>query len=176
MAGSTGKRANDETQVADAEILLHNTVSTLPVFVRAGAIVPEQPLVQSTDEKPQGPLTLRVYPPREPGDKCTGSLYLDDGVSYDFRKGDFLRMGFTCRLTAHGLIVTVTPHQGSFAPWWTQLSIEVYGADEQAASAGSSTLDGSGARPVSTSFDAEHHRIAALVPDDGKGLELQLAY
>ncbi|MGD0158486.1 MAG: TIM-barrel domain-containing protein [Terracidiphilus sp.] len=176
VAGSTGKRANDETQVADAEILLHNTVSTLPVFVRAGAIVPEQPLVQSTDEKPQGPLTLRVYPPREPGDKCTGSLYLDDGVSYDFRKGDFLRMGFTCRLTAHGLIVTVTPHQGSFAPWWTQLSIEVYGADEQAASAGSSTLDGSGARPVSTSFDAEHHRIAALVPDDGKGLELQLAY
>ena len=67
------------------------------MFVRAGAIVPEQPLVQSTDEKPQGPLTLRVYPPTEPGEDCAGSLYLDDGVSYDFRKGDFLRMGFTCQ-------------------------------------------------------------------------------
>jgi hypothetical protein len=29
---------------------------------------------------------------------------------------------------------------------------------------------------VSTGFDAEHHRITALVPDDGKGLELRLAY
>ena len=176
IVGSADTGAIDRRQSAEKEIHLHNTVSTLPVFVRAGAIVPEQPLVQSTDEKPQGPLTLRVYPPTEPGENCAGSLYLDDGVSYDFRKGDFLRMGFTCQLAAHGLIVTITPHQGSFAPWWTQLSIEVYGADEQAASTGSLRLDGSGVRPVPTSFDAEHHRISALVPDDGKGLELQLTY
>jgi len=49
---------------------------------------PEQPLVQSTDEKPQGPLTLRVYPSALPGKDCGGSLYLDDGTSYAFKKGD----------------------------------------------------------------------------------------
>ncbi len=145
------------------------------MFVRAGAIVPEQPLVQSTDEKPQGPLTLRVYPPTTPGQDCQGSVYLDDGISYDFRKGDFLRMGFTCQLAAHGLIVTIAPHQGSFAPWWTQLSIEIYGASAPAASA-TATLDGSNASTVPISFDAEHRRVSALVPDDGKGLELQLTY
>ncbi|MGB8030408.1 MAG: TIM-barrel domain-containing protein [Terracidiphilus sp.] len=173
VAGSGGTSANNNLHASQPEIRLHNTVSILPVFVRAGAIVPEQPLVQSTDEKPHGPLTLRVYPPTKPGEGCSGSVYLDDGVSYDFRKGDFLRMEFTCQRAAHGLTVTITPHTGSFAPWWTQLSIEVYGAGAPAATA---TLIGSNASRVPTRFDAEHHRLTALVPDDGKGLTLQLLY
>ncbi len=97
VVGSADTGSIDRLKSAAKEIQLHNTVSTLPVFVRAGAIVPEQPLVQSTDEKPQGPLTLRVYPPAKPGENCAGSLYLDDGVSYDFKKGDFLRVGFACQ-------------------------------------------------------------------------------
>jgi alpha-glucosidase len=173
---STGRKAIDNTAVVRPEVRIHRTLDTLPVFVRAGAIVPEQPLVQSTDEKPQGPLTLRVYPPTAIGNECGGSLYLDDGVSYDFRKGQFLRMKFTCRLSAQGIIVTVAPREGKFAPWWRQLSVEVYGAGKAAASATSSALDGSIVVAVSTGFDTEHHRITALVPDDGKGLELQLTY
>jgi len=162
------------TAATNAEVTIHHSIKTLPVFVRAGAIVPEQPLVQSTDETPQGPLTLRVYPPAETGEKCSGSLYLDDGISYGFEKGEFLRVGFTCRQTAEGLSVTVAPREGSFAPWWNQLSVEVYGARRPAMSV-SATAPGS-AIPVTTSFDAEHHRITALVPDNPNGLEVKLAY
>jgi alpha-glucosidase len=155
-------------------VTIHPSLKTLPVFVRAGAIVPEQPLVQNTDETPQGPLTLRVYPPTTANEDCRGSLYLDDGVSYGFQKGEFLRVGFTCRQTAEGLSVTVAPRVGSFAAWWKQLSIEVYGAGKPAAGV-SATAQGS-AIPVTTGFDAERHRITAVVPDDGKGLEVKLAY
>jgi alpha-glucosidase len=145
------------------------------VFVRTGAIVPEEPLVESTDEKPQGPLTLRVYPPA-PGEKeCSGSLYLDDGQSYAFRNGDLLRVAFTCRATAQGLAVSVLPHSGSFAPWWKLVSIEVYGASRPATGA-SAALDGAAPTPVTPGFDPEHHRITVVLPDDGKGLELQVAY
>jgi len=174
--GSSGRKGIDNAPVAQPEVHIHRTLDTLPVFVKAGAIVPEQPLVQSTDEKPQGPLTLKVYPPTALGSGCTGSLYLDDGLSFDFKKGDSLRVLFTCRLTAQGLIVTVAPREGSFEPWWQLLSIEVYGATKPAASAIVSALNGSNAGPLSTGFDAEHHRITALVPDDAKGLELQLTY
>ena len=174
--GGTGRKAIDNTGVRQPEVHLHRTLATLPVFVRAGAIVPEQPLVQSTDEKPQGPLTLRVYPPTAAGGDCAGSLYLDDGVSYNFRKGEFLRMGFTCQRTAQGLNVTVKPHEGNFAPWWTVLSVEVYGAAKAASDATESALDGAGAEHVSTGFDVEHHRVTALVPDTGKGAELHLTY
>jgi alpha-glucosidase len=146
------------------------------VFVRAGAIVPEQPLVQSTDEKPEGPLTLRVYPPTGANKDCSGSLYLDDGLSYAFKNGQFLRLGFTCRLSAQGVIITVVSPTGSFAPWWKLFSIEVYGAARPAMGASASALDGSGASTFSTGYDAEHHKITALIPDTGKGLELQLTY
>ena len=172
---SAGRKAIDNTTVTQPEVHIHPSLETLPVFVRSGSIVPEQPLVQSTEETPDGPLTLRVYPPTAEGKQCSGSLYLDDGVSYAFEKGEFLRLAFTCRQTAQGLTVTVEPHKGSFAPWWKQLSIEVYGASKPALGANAS-LDGARASSVSTSFDAEHRRITALVPDDGKGLELELAY
>jgi alpha-glucosidase len=138
--------------------------------------MPEQPLVQSTDEKPEGPLTLRVYPPTALGAECGGSLYLDDGVSYDFKNGHYLRVQFVCRLSAQGLIVTVAPREGDFQPWWRLLSIEVYGATKPYAAATVTGLDRSGAAPISTSFDAEHHRVTALAPDNGKGLQLQLTY
>jgi len=175
VEGTTGRKAIDNTRVAQPEIQIHRSLDTLPVFVRAGSIVPEQPLVQSTDEKPQGPLTLRVYPSAQGGRECEGSLYLDDGASYAFKKGDFLRVGFTCRSTAQGLTVNVEPHRGTFAPWWKLISIEVYGASRPATGA-SAALDGAAATPVTPGFDPEHHRITALLPDDGKGLELQVAY
>ena len=176
VEGSTGRKAIDNTAVVQPEVRIHRTLETLPVFVRAGSIVPVQPLVESTDEKPQGPLTLRVYPPTTAGGECAGSVYLDDGVSYDFRKGDYLRDGFTCRASAQGVVVTVAPREGRFAPWWTELSVEVYGAAKAAASATVAPINGTNGAAVATAYDGEHHRVTAVVPDDGKGLELQLTY
>ena len=51
------------------------TLANLPVYVRAGSIIPISPLTQNTEEIPNGPLTLRVYA----GDNCHGTLYQDDG-------------------------------------------------------------------------------------------------
>jgi alpha-glucosidase len=173
---STGRKGIDNAAIVQPEVRIHRTLDTLPVFVRAGSIVPEQPLVQSTDEKPEGPLTLRVYPPTAIGNDCSGTLYLDDGVSYDFKKGAFLRLKFSCRLSAQGLVLTVAPREGNFPPWWGQFSVEIYGVNKPAANVTTSVLNGTSTTPVSTGFDTEHHRITALVPDDGKGLELQVAY
>lgn len=162
-----GRVGNDNVPDADLLINLHPSVDTLPVFARGGSIIPIQPLVESTEEKPQGPLTLRVYPPDKPGDACEGSLYLDDGISYAFEKGQFLRLKFSCELTATGVNVKVSPREGSFAPWWTQFSVEVYGA-AKAASVNSGA--------VNANYDSEHHRVIAVVPDDGKGLSLAVTY
>jgi alpha-glucosidase len=175
VEGTTGRTAVDLTTIAQPEVHVHPSLQTLPVFVRSGSIVPEQPLVQSTEEKPNGPLTLRVYPPTAEGKECFGSLYLDDGVSYAFEKGEFLRVAFTCSRTAQGLKVTVEPRQGSFAPWWKQLSVEVYGASKPASGA-NVRANGASLGPIPTGFDADHHRITAVVSDEGKGLELRLAY
>lgn len=98
----------------------------LPVYVRGGAIIPHQPLVQSTSETPQGPLQLAVYP----GPNCSGSIYTDDGHTFDYQHGHYFRQSFTCEATAQGVTVKLSAPQGDFTPWWTQLRIAVYGQRE----------------------------------------------
>ena len=61
VSGSSGRKAIDYELVSQSEVHIRRTLDTLPVFVRAEPL-PQQPLIQSTDEKPQGPLTLRVFP------------------------------------------------------------------------------------------------------------------
>lgn len=105
---------------------LNPKLDELPVYVRGGSIIPHQPLVQSTSEKPQGPLQLAVYP----GPNCSGSVYTDDGHTFDYQHGHYFRQTFTCDATPQGVTVKLAAPQGNFTPWWTQLRITVYGQRE----------------------------------------------
>jgi alpha-glucosidase len=143
---------------------VHPTLDTLPVFVRGGAIVPVQPLVQSTGETPKGPLTLRVYA----GDDCHGSLYTDDGESFAFERGDFLRMNFTCTVTNNAIEITVSKHEGTYAPWWKSLRFEIYGWEP---SRGIVQQDG---RSSSIPIERGTNFVAVSVPDLGVDTSLKL--
>ncbi len=91
----------------------------LPVFVRAGAIIPRQAVVQSTAEVPLGPLELHVYP----ADTCDGALYADDGVSLGYRDGLFLRCRYRGERTADGLVVRELAQEGRYEPWWHAIAV-----------------------------------------------------
>jgi alpha-glucosidase len=110
---------------AQAELKVHEVprLDVLPVFVRAGTILPRQPLIQSTSQTPVGPLELDVYP----GDDCTGVLYLDDGHSLGYTRGDFLRQGLRCTVTREGLALHFLSREGRYAPWWHSIAVTVHG-------------------------------------------------
>ncbi len=59
----------------------------LPVFVKAGAIIPMYPEMLHDREKPKDPVTLDIFP----SGKSSFSLYEDDGVTQDYRAGYFAR-------------------------------------------------------------------------------------
>ena len=141
------------------------SLETLPVYVRGGTILPEQPLVQSTEERPSGPLTLRVYP----GEDCQGSLYQDDGKTFAFKQGDFLRMSFSCKQTANGIIVSISQPQGKFTGWWRDLEIVVYGWDGGQAD----VLQDGKASTYRPTIDSEHHRVTIVIPDGRQATELE---
>jgi alpha-glucosidase/alpha-D-xyloside xylohydrolase len=65
-------------------------LATMPIYVRAGAIVPLDPVRQYTGQKVNGPTTLRVYT----GADGAFTLYDDDGTSqrYLSGKGTWTRM------------------------------------------------------------------------------------
>ncbi|WP_158792979.1 TIM-barrel domain-containing protein [Granulicella sp. L60] len=149
-------------------VKLHPELATLPVFVRGGAILPVEPLVQSTNERPQGPLTLRVYRGGE-GDDCAGSLYLDDGKTYAFRKGDFLRMQFSCSTEGDGLWLHVSAHEGSFPAWWSEIRVEAYG---WGAPQGRVLVNGREA--AGGAATALPEGFSVTFADDGKGEDVQL--
>ncbi len=92
---------------------------TLPVYVRAGAIVPRHGVIQSTAEVPQGPLELHVFPAAE----CRGSVYADDGVGFAYRDGGFLRCRYRGERSADGLAVREESAEGSFQPWWRDIAV-----------------------------------------------------
>jgi alpha-glucosidase len=94
----------------------------LPVFVRAGAILPGQALVQSTSERPQGPLSLDVYP----GDDCSGTIYADDGHSMAYTREDYLRQRVRCVQTDAGIDIDFDARAGRFQPWWHQVTVRVH--------------------------------------------------
>jgi alpha-glucosidase len=136
----TGKRAGtpqaategpiqSATQATGGARALGDTVSetprldTLPVFVRAGTILPRQAVVQSTADTPQGPLQLDIYP----GPDCMGSLYFDDGHSMGFTRGQFFRQQIRCVTTPTGLKVTWNAPQGRYKPWWHDITVTVHG-------------------------------------------------
>lgn len=58
-------------------------LSTMPIYVRAGAIIPFDPIRQYTAEPVSEPTTLRIYP----GADGDFTLYEDDGISLDYLKG-----------------------------------------------------------------------------------------
>jgi alpha-glucosidase len=110
-------------------------MQTLPVYVRSGAIIPEQPVVQYVGEKPEGPLNLRVYP----GKNCHGDLYMDDGNTLAYQKGDFMRLHFSCEVAADHLDLKISAPEGSFQPWFSKIRVLVEGATSDVKSA---TIDG----------------------------------
>ena len=147
----------------------HPELATLPVFVRGGTILPMEPLVQSTDETPQGPLELRVYPgDAGEGRACGGGLYLDDGKTMAYQHGNFLRVSFTCSKSAGGLHIHIGAHEGTYPAWWKQLRIEVYGSSAQSAA----VVVGGNRQSIAVARDGA--AVSFEVSDNGKGMEVEL--
>ncbi|KGQ20698.1 Alpha-glucosidase [Lysobacter dokdonensis DS-58] len=116
-----GKRYSDKVTFDPAP-------SEVPVFVRAGAIVPMQAVVQHTGQVPKGPLEVHVWWPE--GDApCDGALYDDDGTSMAYQRGEFVRIAFACRVEGDALVVEAKREQAGFAPWWRAAEVIVHRAD-----------------------------------------------
>lgn len=74
-----------ETLHGPAEVLASAPLERLPLYVRAGAILPTGPSQQFTGEKPLDPLTVHVYP----GAEGAFTLYEDDGQTLAYQHGAF---------------------------------------------------------------------------------------
>ena len=111
-----------QVAVQPQTITVTPALDRLPVFVRAGAILPTQPLVQSTSQTPQGPLSLDVYP----GEDCHGTIYADDGHSMAYTQQGYFRQHVRCMESGAGTDLEFDAPEGRFQPWWHQILVRVH--------------------------------------------------
>ena len=71
-------------------VTLQTTFDRVPMFVRAGSILPLAPEMQYVGEKTWDELELRIYP----GADGTFTLYEDEGDNYNYEKGVFATIPF----------------------------------------------------------------------------------
>ncbi len=61
-------------------------LETIPLYVRAGSILPLGPVKQYAEEKVDQPVSIAIYP----GGNASFLLYEDDGISFNYRKGEWM--------------------------------------------------------------------------------------
>src|SRR3984885_7582884 len=89
------------------EITRAGDLQTIPLYARAGAVVPMGPVKQFTDEKIDGPLAISVYA----GADGSFLFYEDDGNSFNYRKGEW--MGIEMRWNDARRVLKLELAQGS---------------------------------------------------------------
>jgi len=167
---TTRRYAGPSTVMVDAPL------DHIPVFVRGGAIVPTQQVVEYTDQAPINPLTFEIYP----DGSSSREYYEDDGLSFDYQRGVSLDERLTASVNDHEVSIAVTARQGSYKPPARSLVVKVHGQREKPRSV---ELDGKKLAPLLTSsaldtdregwaYDSSNEVVWIKTPDQGTGLKV----
>jgi alpha-glucosidase len=105
----TNKRYSGGTMIR-VEAPLEN----VPIFVRAGAIIPLGPQINYVGEKPSDPITFSIYP--DDNGSASTTLYEDDGLSPAYQHGAFRRTSVKASRATNGYVVSVGAPVGQFNP------------------------------------------------------------
>jgi alpha-D-xyloside xylohydrolase len=102
-------------------------LAIMPLFVKAGSIIPVGPEVQYTDEKPWDNLDIVVYP----GADAEFTLYEDEGDNYNYEKGLYSTIKFKWNDKARTL--TIDRRQGEYPGMLTtrKFNVKVVGGAEK---------------------------------------------
>ncbi len=96
-------------------------LATMPVYVRAGAVLPLGPVKQYVTQNSDQPLTLRVHP----GASGESFLYADDGESFAYERGEFMRLRVEWNDGDRQLSLTLVPGSKKVWPGFNNIQVEL---------------------------------------------------
>jgi alpha-glucosidase (family GH31 glycosyl hydrolase) len=102
------------------------SISQIPLYVKGGSIIPMQPAMSYTGEKPVDPLILTVFPLQN-GQTSKYRLYDDAGDTPGYQQEEFAWTPIQADLNADGAILTlsVAPTVGHYAGMPTERAYEL---------------------------------------------------
>jgi alpha-D-xyloside xylohydrolase len=108
-----------ERQEGGKRVVADAPLAKLPLFVRAGSILPMGPAMEWTTEKPADPIELRIYP----GADGDFTLYEDENDSYRYQKG--ARATIAMHWDDGTKMLTLGTREGSFPGMLTERTFRV---------------------------------------------------
>ncbi len=141
----------DEMLTGPVHLLAYAPLERIPLYVRAGAIIPSGPDLHYADEYPLDPLTLDLYP-----GNGVFTLYEDDGHSFEYEQGQFCTTSYTLHRTGDRLVFEIGAREGAYIPPKRQLLIKVHAMDSQAVQ-----------EYPDASYDSVRRLLTLQVDDDG---------
>jgi alpha-glucosidase len=149
------------------KIAPHPALNELPLYVRAGAIIPMQPIVQTTEEKPIGPLEIKVYA----GENCRGSLYEDDGHTFAYQRGEIRRTNFSCEVTPNSITVSAKTEKSAYQPWWHSAQLTIIGVPNKP-----NELRAGQQITQAWQYDAKTHSVTLPIPNAQENWTVRLTF
>ncbi|UCE20240.1 MAG: DUF5110 domain-containing protein [Gemmatimonadota bacterium] len=86
-------------------------LDVMPLFIKAGAIIPMGPEMDYSDQIPLDTLTLDIYP----SGFSSAIVYEDDGKSCGYESGDWDTTQYTCQVHPGKITIDIGPAQGGFS-------------------------------------------------------------
>jgi len=105
------------------EITRQVDLETIPLYVRAGSILPLGPVKQHAYEKSSEPLSISIYP----GADASFLLYEDDGKSFAYRKGEWMGMQLGWNEARHALTLRLAEGSRMLPPLRRDIEVKLNG-------------------------------------------------
>lgn len=112
------------------EITKETTIDMIPLYIKAGSIIPFGPKVQFATEKRWDNLEIRVYP----GANGEFTLYEDENDNYNYEKGAYSTITFSWNNAKKAL--TIQDRKGSFTGMLSErtFNVQLIGSEKNAKS------------------------------------------
>ena len=94
-------------------------IDVMPLYVKAGSIVPMGPILEWATQNPADPIELRIYT----GADSVFILYEDENDNYNYKNGEFSQISFFWNETEKKL--TIGDRQGSFPGMLTNRTVNI---------------------------------------------------
>lgn len=107
-------------------ILAHAPLEKMPLYVKAGAIIPMQPVVQYVGEKSIDEVTLRIYPGSQ-----EWTFYEDDGYTLDYQTGNWTATTYRTTQKNDEIILEATARAGNGTGFDRKITPELQGNSDQ---------------------------------------------
>ena len=103
------------------EISRNIDLQVMPLYVRAGSILPLGPVKQFVHQESDEPVTISIYP----GADASFLLYEDDGRSFDYRRGEWMGVQMSWADSQRVLVLELANGSRMRAPLRRSLEVKI---------------------------------------------------